>query len=267
MPQSPAGLDGPVLKVSNDADPREKLVDWMVDPSNPFFARALVNRYWKHFFGMGIVNPEDDLRVSNPASNSELLDALAAHFIKNKFNLKDLVRTIVSSRTYRLDSDPNDHNRDDRQNFSRFVARRLSAEVLHDAIDDVTGQKANRAIRLPDNQTPSYFLAIFGRPDFSTACECERTNDGSLAQTLHLTNSKEILGKISKGRITTLATDKRPHAVKIRELYLIALTRLPTIEESALLEAYLLRHEPNVAAAYEDILWSIVNAKEFFFNH
>lgn len=270
----PRGLDGPDVKGASDQDPRAHLVDWLTLPDNPFFARALANRTWKHFFGKGIVDPEDDLRATNPASNAELLDGLAAHFVKNRFNVKSLVKVIVSSHAYQVSSEPGDFNRHDRQNFSRFVARRLSAETLLDALDDLTGSKTAfkgmppgvRAIQLPDNQVGSYFLSTFGRPDNSSACECERSSDSSLAQALHLLNSKELLDKISQGRAAKLAADNRPHAIRFRELYLIAFARLPSPSETAALQAHLDRHS-DVRAVYEDIVWSIANSKEFFFNH
>src|SRR5262245_28637632 len=151
-----------------------------------------------------LVDPEDDLRLTYRPGNPELLAALARHFIEHRFDLKDLVRTICTSRLYQLASQPNEHNRTDKQSFSRFVPRRLPAEVLFDAIDQVTlaqsefpGMPAGtRAVQLPDNAFDSYFLTVFGRPDASSACECERSSDVSLAQVLHLMNSLEILTKI-----------------------------------------------------------------------
>src|SRR5262249_11421478 len=152
--------------VADDADPRLELAKWMAEPNNPFFARALVNRYWKHFFGRGLVDPEDDLRLTNPPTNPELLDALARHFVENRYDLKKLIRALCTSSVYRLSSEPNAHNAQDRQHFSRFFARRLNAEVLLDAIDEVTQAKTvfrgvaaeTRAVQLPDNQFESYFL-------------------------------------------------------------------------------------------------------------
>ena len=140
-PVKPTGLGGKEIQIADDDDPRARLADWMSEKDNPFFARALVNRYWKHFFGRGLVEPEDDLRVTNPATNPELLDALAKHFTEHKYDLKELVRTICSSQVYRLSALPNRHNAEDRQSFSRFLPRRLHAEVLLDAIDGVTQTK------------------------------------------------------------------------------------------------------------------------------
>jgi hypothetical protein len=304
----PTGLGGPELTIAPDTDPRQKLADWLTDRDNPYFARALVNRYWKHFLGRGLVDPEDDLRVTNPPGNEELLDALARHFRGHHYDLKDLVRTICTSQVYRLGVEPNAYNVRDTQNFSRFLPRRLPAEVLLDAIDTVTGSKtvfqgvpaATRAVQLPDNQFESYFLSAFGRPDSASACECERSSDASLAQALHLFNSEELLEKISGrktrppssapadprdkkgkkepakqakadtgpvgGRIRELLADKRSDAEKIQDLYLIALSRKPTRDETDALLAHL-KKKNDPQAAYEDILWALINTKEFLFNH
>ncbi len=270
-----AGLDGPELTFAAEEDPRGKLVDWMADPKNPFFARALVNRYWKHFLGRGLVEPEDDLRATNPATNPELLDALAKHFADSKFDLKKLVRAICTSNTYRLSAIPNEHNADDRQNYSRFLSRRLHAEVLFDAIDAVTLTKpafkgvpaGTRAVQLPDNQFESYFLSAFGRPDFASACECERSSDSSLAQSLHLYNSVEMAKKVAGERLKKLVADKRPVEDRLRDLYLVALSRPPSPEEMARMTAYLQARSDNLAAAYEDLLWAVLNTKEFLYNH
>ncbi len=273
----PTGLGSEALDIPADDDPRQALVDWMARSDNPFFGKALVNRYWKHFFGRGLVDPEDDMRVTNPAVNPELLDALAKDFIDNKFDLKHLVYTICTSQAYQLSAMPNEWNVDDKQNFSRFFPRRLPAEVLLDAIDQVTGSKTNfggvpqnmRAVELPDNGFNSYFLTVFGRPEASSACECERSGDANLAQSLHLLNSGEIQGKLTNGggRAALLAGDQaREHAPKVRELYLLALAREPTAEEMGVVLGYLERSE-NPRLAYEDIVWALVNTKEFLFNH
>jgi hypothetical protein len=188
----PAGLGAPVASIAAHQDPRVILADWMSDPQNPFFAKALVNRYWKHFFGRGLVDPEDDMRVTNPAAHPELLDALAQEFIEHRYDLKQLIRTICTSHTYQLSAEPHEWNVDDNQNFSRYYPRRLNAEVLLDAIDQVTGTPSKftgaplgtKAVQLPDSGFSSYFLTVFGKPDASSACECERTADANLAQSL-----------------------------------------------------------------------------------
>ena len=297
----PRPLGGLPIADDPDTDPRKTLATWLGEKSNPFFARTLVNRYWKHFFRRGLVDPEDDMRLTNPATNDDLLDALAKHFIEHKYDLKDLVRTICTSQIYRLSSVPNKHNARDTQYFSRFYPRRLNAEVLLDAIDDVTLAKSvfkgmpdgTRAVQLPDNQVESYFLSVFGRPDAASPCECERGSDASLAQALHLFNSEELQEKIAgrgakekeaKGkknapqpsgfvvknggtRLTQLVSDKRSHEEKLRELYLIAFAREPSSAERAALLSHIERHTDDLRAGYAAILWAIVNTKEFQYNH
>ena len=273
----PAGLGGEPLELSPDDDPRHALVDWMVEPDNPFFAPALVNRYWKHFFGRGIVEAEDDMRVTNPASNPELLSALANHFVEQRFDLKELIRTICRSSTYQLSSEPNEFNAADKQNFSYFHPKRLNAEVLYDALNQVTGATANfnglppgtLAIQLPDTGVNSYFLDVFGRPQATSPCECERVQDANLAQSLHLLNSTEVQGKLAagSGRAAVLAKDRElSNEQKVREMYLWAYAREPDDHELQLTLAHLAKYEGK-QQAFEDILWALVNAKEFLFNH
>ncbi|HAN96530.1 MAG TPA: S-layer protein [Planctomycetaceae bacterium] len=271
------GADGPA-PIGADVDARHALADWMSDPENPFFARALVNRYWKHFFGRGLVDPEDDMRVTNPASNPELLDSLAQDFIDSGYDLKHLVRTITRSTTYQLSALPNDWNGNDKQNFSRYYPKRLNAEVLLDAVDQLTGSRSTfggvpgdfRAVALPDNGFNSYFLTVFGRPESSSACECERTGDANLAQSLHLLNSGEIQGKLTsaEGRAARLAGAADVGAPeKIRQLYLVAFSRQPDPEELAIAVAHLERFPEDPKRAFEDICWALLNTKEFLFNH
>ena len=277
----PAGLGSDPLRLEPEADPRHALVDWMSKPDNPFFARMLVNRYWKHFFDRGLVDPEDDMRATNPASNPELLDGLAASFVESGFDLKELIRTICNTSVYQLSSEPNDYNAKDKQAFSRYYPKRLKAETLLDAIDQVTGAVTSfngvptgtRAIQLPDSGFDNYFLKVFGRPESASACECERSTDANLAQSLHLINSSDIHGKISAdtGRAAALAAEKRDQASKIRDLYLSALARDPSADETKSLIEYLQRKmkdgDDAARPAYEDIVWTLINTKEFLFNH
>ncbi len=278
QPVKPTGLGSPSLEIAPDADPREELANWMSNKDNPFFARSLVNRYWKHFFGRGLVDPEDDMRVTNPASNPALLAALAQDFIDHKFDLKHLCRSIVSSSTYQLSAEPNEWNQDDKQNFSRYYPKRLNAEVLLDSIDLVTGTGSNfgnipqgtRAVQLPDNGFNSYFLTVFGRPEASSACECERSSEANLAQSLHLLNSGEIQGKLTagNGRAAVLAQDKtRPNELKVRDLYLLAFSRAPSADELNIALAHIEKNKETPQRAYEDIVWALINTKEFLFNH
>lgn len=286
----PAGLGEPPLDIAPDDDPRLALADWMSKKSNPFFAKALVNRYWKHFFKRGLIEPEDDLRDTNPPTNPELLDAIAKHFTDTNFDLKSLVRVIAQSHTYQLSAMPNEHNAIDRQAFSHFYPKRLTAEVLLDSIDMVTASKTDfadlppgtRAISLPDNSytRASPFLKVFGRPDNASVCECERVSSASLAQSLHLMNAADVKAKLTaaNGRAEQLTKAEMPEPKRIRELYLAAFSREPTADEVQIAETHLLK--PRIDATgkpldsqrakrngYEDLLWALMNTKEFLFNH
>jgi hypothetical protein len=274
----PTGLGSEPLDLSPDEDPRLALADWLTKPGNPFFARTLVNRYWKHFFGRGIVDPEDDMRDTNPASNKELLDTLAKKFVESGYDLKELVRTICRSTTYQLSSLPNGKNATDRQSFSRYYPRRLPAEVLLDAIDQMNGSvtaftgmpSGSRAVQIPDHGgVQSYFLTVFGKPGGASACECERSVDASLAQSLHLLNSPDIHGKMSSGVAKELSGDmKRTDADKVQELYLRAFGRPASEHEMKYATSHLAKFEAkDRPAAYEDVVWALINTKEFLFNH
>jgi hypothetical protein len=286
-PAEPKPLDGDPMTVSTDEDPRHKLVDWMVDAKNPFFAKTVANRYWSHFFGRGIVDPIDDMRITNPPSNPELLDALAKNLIDNKYSLKSLIKTICKSRTYQLSSAPNEFNKHDKQAYARYYPKRLQAEVLLDALCQVTDSPSrfnglptdknapNRAIMLPDESFQSYFLDVNGRPQRISACECERVSEANLAAVLHMLNSDEVQGKISRsgGRADALAKadDKRTDEEKIEELFLWAFSRKPTKDDVAAAVEHIKKLEAKNGAAgkktaYENILWALVNTKEFWFN-
>lgn len=272
----PAGLDSGDLQIAPYEDPRAAFADWMTASENPFFAKALVNRYWKHFMGRGLVEPEDDLRVTNPPSNPELIEGMAEHFVRYGFDTKSLIRLIVQSKTYQLSNNAKPDNLGDRRSYSRYYPKRLQAEVLLDAIDRVTlsptrfsGMPAGvRAVALPDTGFDSYFLTVFGRPQSSTACECERSQEANLSQSLHLLNSEEIQGKLSAetGRAALLASDPRTDTDKINELYMITLGRSPNETENQASIAYVQGKE-NKREAYEDLIWSLINSKEFLFNH
>ena len=286
----PAALGDAIPTIGADEDPRLKLADWMSSPGNPFFAKAVVNRYWKHFFRRGLVEPEDDIRDTNPPSNPELLVALENHFISSGFDLKSLIKVITSSNAYQLSSVPNQYNLVDQQNYSRYYPRRLQAEVFLDAIDDLVGSRTEfpnlpsgtRAIALPDNSynNGSPFLKVFGRPENESVCECERVQSSSLAQSLHLINAKDIKSKLGKndGRADRLAKSDKSGDMKIRELYSAAFAREPSeIELKTSLEFLA---EPRVDAAgnpidplkatqegFQDLIWALINTKEFLFNH
>ncbi|MFN6049781.1 MAG: DUF1549 domain-containing protein [Planctomycetia bacterium] len=286
----PAALGDTVPEIAADEDPRLRLAEWMKSPKNPFFARVLVNRYWKHFFQRGLVEPEDDIRDSNPPSNPELMAALEKHFIASGFDLKELVKTITRSHAYQLSSTPNKDNLGDRQNYSRYYPRRLPAEVMLDSIDQLAGTQTDfanlpagtRAVALPDNSynRSSPFLRVFGRPENESVCECERMQSSSLAQSLHMINASDIRGKLANGngRAEKLARDKRPNDEKIRDMYLVAFARAPRPEELNAALDYLAEPRLNSAGQtvdttkatrenFQDLLWALINSKEFLFNH
>jgi hypothetical protein len=275
----PKYLDGEFAKFTAEQDPRHGLVDWMVKPDNPFFSRVLVNRLWGHFLGRGLVDQVDDMRETNPPSNPELLDYLAQDFQKNGFDLRRTIRAIAISRVYQLDSQPTDANKQDRQNYARFYARRMFAEVFHDSLDLAAGSRTKfsglsasaRAIDLPHEGFGSYFLDIFDRPRRVTACECERSSSATLAQVLLLSNSDEVENKLAdgNGRVAQLVKAGKTDREIIDDLYLGAVSRVPRPEESSKLASYVaVRTTPSERQqALEDILWTLVNSKEFMFNH
>ena len=277
-PVKPTPLGGKPLALEPQDDPRAALATWLTAPENPFFARMFANRYWKHFFGRALVEPEDDLRVTNPPVNPALMDALAENFTKSGYDMKAFIRSVCNSTTYQLSSLPNEHNATDRQNFSRFYPRRLQAEVLLDAIDSVTGLASRfpgqplerRAVALPDDSfnKGNYFLTVFGRPENSSACECERTQDSSLAQSLHLLNSKGIQEKLTAAasRPAMLAKDAAPVEDRVRQLFLTAYGRPAAPDETTRALDYITRKKGE-PAAWEDMVWALLNTKEFLFNH
>lgn len=216
------------------------------------------------------------MRLTNPPTNPALLDALAVHFVGNGYDLKDLIRVICRSTTYQLSAEPNEWNAEDRQSHSRFYPRRLIAEVALDAIDQLTDKPTRfgnvlpgtRAVQLPDPNFSSYFLTVFGRPNGDSPCECERGTEANLAQSLHLINSADILAKLGDSRAARLAADvARPTATRIDEICLVAFSRHATPAEIAEIEAYLASHAADPRAAWEDVIWSVMNTKEFLFTH
>jgi len=289
----PAVPGGTPLEVAPEVDPRHELASWVTSSENPYFAKVVVNRYWKHFFGSGLVEPEDDIRPTNPATHPELLDRLAREFVASDFDIKNLVRTICNSRSYQLSSEPKGVNIDDTQNYARYYPKRMQAEVLLDAFNDLSGSTNSfnkqpdgvRAIGLPDdtsnNESP--FLVMFGRPQMDTACECERNPEANLGQSLHLINSDVIQTKLGggTGRAMQYANEKvKSPDEMIRDLYLAAYSREPRPGEIDVADAHLRKKlaasaaDPKTLpeinakrAAFEDLIWVVANTKEFMFNH
>ncbi len=279
-------------------DRRVRLVQWMTDPSNPFFAKMISNRLWSHYIGRGLVEQIDDLRTTNPPTNEPLLDALAEHLRALNYDLKAFTRVLLASNAYQLSSVPTSSNIADAQNFSHASFKALPAEVLLDAICQATGVPENyagwpagvRAIQIWDNKLPHYFLRIFGRPVRASVCECERGNEPSIAQALHLINSPEIMAKLRSptGLAATLARECRNLTTDtsltasanlplnnltsetfkktVDELFLSVLSRYPRAEEQVS-ASVTMSSTADHREACEDILWALLNSKEFLYNH
>jgi hypothetical protein len=273
----PRVLLGEPIEITEQNDPRQPLADWVASPDNKLTSRALVNRIWGQLLGRGLVEPFDDMRETNPATNEPLLSALAEDFVAHKFDIRHLMRTIVTSRVYGLSSEPNTSNVRDTQNYSRAYRKRLSAEVLLDAVCDVTGEHESfegmppgtRAVQLWDQRLPSTFLDTFGRPQRKTLCQCERLSDTTLSQVLHLLNSPIVNDKINAptGRAAQLAASQRSSDQIIDELYLAAFGRLPRADELTAARAAFNSPAANRRQATEDILWALLNSAEFVLNH
>ena len=258
-------------------DQRQMLADWMTGTDNPWFARNAANRLWAHLMGRGLVEPVDDFRDTNPPSNPELLDALASYLVENGYDVKELIRAITASATYQRTSRPNETNEEDEQNYSRALLKRLDAEVLLDAVCQVTGLNEKfrgvpfgaRAIELWDSEVDHYFLKLFGRPTRKTACQCERSTQPTVGQVLHLLNSPEIHIKLSHeaGRIAQLADNHPGDRELIESIYLTFLSRRPISGEQAIAIDYFNKNDNGRRVAAEDLAWSLMNSLEFMFNH
>ncbi len=273
----PKPPDGPVCDSGEKADPRAALADWMTNPKNPFFAKAAVNRVWAVFFGRGFVEPVDDFRVSNPPTNEPLLNALAEDFAEHGYELKHLIRRITSSRLYQLSSTPNEFNLADTKNFSRSLRRRLPAEVLLDAVNDVTGlpdefngcPPGTRAVQTWSYKINSQFMDAFGRPNSSSDCPCERDLRTSVVQSLHMMNSKRLQEKLAHadGRVKKLAESQLAPEAIVAELYFATVSRPPTAGELRTATAAFNAKDATRQTAAEDVLWALLNSAEFVLNH
>jgi hypothetical protein len=289
IPMPPTPLDGKPLPDDSPLDRRRYFADWLTAPDNPYFAKALVNRVWRNFLGRGLVEAEDDLRQTNPPTNPELLDALAKDFIDHGYDVKHLVRTVMNSAAYQRSAKPVPGNAGDDRFYSHYLIRRLSAEVILDAYSQVTGVPTpfnqlnsggrdgvsgydgyplgTRALQLPDTLVVSPFLDAFGRPERAQTCSCERQQDSSVGQALHLNNGKTLNDKIrAKGsRLETWLAEKVGDEEAVHRLFLLALSREPTAGELAKMKA-ILAEAPSRREALEDLFWAVLASKEFLFN-
>jgi hypothetical protein len=259
------------------ADRREVLAKWLASPENPYFAKNLANIVWAHFNGRGIIEPVDDVRISNPASNPELLEALGMKFQEYHYDFKRLVRDICTSRTYQLATATNDTNKDDEKNFAHASIRRMRAEVLLDVINQTTESKqkfqglpiGSRAVQIADGKTTNYFLTTFGRATRETACSCEVKMDPNLSQALHLLNGDTVQNKVAGSQVITkmLAEKKAPSEI-VSDLFLKTLTRRPTAKEVEAIDKLLADAKPaEERKILDDLFWALLNSQEFYFNH
>ena len=288
-PQPPAPLDGQAIASDSTEDRREALADWLTSPENPYFTRSIANRVWANFFGRGIVEPVDDLRISNPASNEPLLQAISEHLAKNDYDLKSLMRLILRSETYRRSSTPLPENEGDQKYYSRYYPRRLMAEVLQDAITSVTRvspkynritlsdgstegtslyREGTRALQLSDSAVTSYFLKTFGRNEREITCECERSNKPSMVQVLHLSNGDTLNNNLrsKQSRVNTMITQSNGDIID--EAYLLCLSRRPSDSERKRLQnIFEVAPETERRGVAEDLFWALMTSREFLFQH
>ncbi|HEV8605495.1 MAG TPA: DUF1549 and DUF1553 domain-containing protein [Tepidisphaeraceae bacterium] len=275
-PIPPKFLGGESPDVSGAKDRRVLLAKWLASPDNPYFARNLANIVWAHFLGRGIIEPVDDVRISNPPSNPELLDALASHFTEYKYDFKRLVKDICTSRTYQLSTRTNPTNEGDTRNFAHGMVRRIRAEVLLDTITEVTETREKfkglplgaRAVQIADGGTTNYFLTTFGRATRDTVCSCEVKMEPNLSQALHLLNGSTVQQKVSQGGVVKRMLDEKklPGEV-IDELYLRCFSRKPTKQEYDALAPLILEDPKEIPKVLEDVFWALLNSQEFIFNH
>ncbi len=276
--------DGTKIQLSAGKDPREIFADWLIDPKNPWFTRNIANRVWFWLVGRGIVHEPDDLRPDNPPSNIELLTCLEAELVSSDYDLKHLFRLILNSKTYQLSSIPCTEDPQGPANFAAYPLRRLDAEVLIDAICQITGStekytsaipepftfipEDQRSIALPDGSISSSFLEMFGRPARDTGLEFERNNRPTAGQRLHLLNSSHIQRKIERSRVVqNLAQSRTGSRELINGLYLTTVSRFPTEEEWRIVGAHFESANANRREAAVDLVWALVNSPEFLYRH
>jgi hypothetical protein len=277
QPQPPRFLGGIEPPIAANADRREAYAQWLTAPDNPFFARSMSNRVWSYFFHRGIVDPVDDLRSTNPPINPQLLDALTQNFVAQKFDLRSLIRLIVTSQTYQRSCVPNESNKFDEQNFSHAIPRRVPAEALLDSLVQATGVAEPfrnapggfRAAQLPDANVENSFLDLFGKPQRMEACECERDNGSNMLQALHFINGTSILGRVANpgGRVTQLINQKLPDDQLVTEIYLWSLARKPSATELAKGLEFFASYTDKKAEAAQDLMWALLNSRDFLLVH
>lgn len=290
-PQPPTPLDGVPLAADAKLNRREYLAQWLTSPENPYFRRAIANRVWANFFGVGLVEPVDDLRASNPASNEELLSAAGDYLVQHKFDLKSLMRAILQSETYQRSSEASPENQADSRFYSRYYPRRMMAEAMLDAVCQVTESpsdftevlnsdssrskttsypKGTRAMQLKDSAVASQFLDAFGRNERMITCDCERSDTPSIVQVLHLSNGDTLNRKLAApdNRLSRLLTGESTDAEILDDAYLSALARRPTEAERKPFLELLGEAKPDERReVLEDLYWGLMSSREFLFNH
>jgi uncharacterized protein DUF1553/uncharacterized protein DUF1549 len=294
IPMPPTPLDGKPLGLDDTRDRRIHFADWLTSPENPYFAKALCNRVWKNFLGRGLVEAEDDVRETNPPTNPELFDAVARDVVEHKYDVKHLIRLVMNSTAYQRSSRPVKGNEADDRFYSKYIVRRLSGEVILDALSQVTGvptpftqvytgveggtaattsyPEGTRALQLPDSQVASSFLAAFGRPERVQTCSCERQQDSTVGQALMLNNGQSLNDKLrsDKGRLNAWLTEKTSDEEAVKRVFGLALSREPMELELRKMTALLKDTGATPGArreALEDVFWAVLTSREFLFNH
>ena len=273
LPQPPRYLGGGESALPTETDRRPDFAKWLTTKENPHFARSLSNRTWSYFFNRGIIDPVEDLRTTNPPINPELLDALTKDFTDHGFDIRHLMRTIVTSQTYQRSGVPNESNRIDTLNFSHAIPRRIPAEALLDSLVQATGVRENfggapggfSAAQLPDAEITSEFLSLFGKPQRMEACECERDSDSNMLQALHLINGNSILRRVTdgNGRVAQLLKQHATNEPLVEDLYLWALARRPTSQEVLVAHKHFEAYGMDRTAAAQDLMWALFNSRDF----
>jgi len=287
----PTPLDGQPLVDAKHPDRRVYFADWLTSPKNPYFAKALVNRVWRNYLGRGLVEAEDDLRETNPATNPELLEAMSKDFIDNGYDVKRFMRQIMNSATYQRSSKPLPENLADDRFYSHYLVKRLSAEVVLDAYSQITGVATpfdkvitgveggtaattsfpigTRAMQLPDVRIASQFLDAFGRPNREQTCACERQGDSSVSQALHLNNGQTLNDKLrsKNSLVEQWIRDKVSDDEAVKRVFLLSLSRPPSDTEMKKFLP-LLREDPQAPRreVLEDLFWSVLTSRDFLFN-